>query len=53
MSKSVYIFWATLYFGQKKDPAPAGIFFSNPGPFIQQPTRYMDYAIQAHVQIML
>jgi hypothetical protein len=40
-------------------PEPVYIFWTkqswdlNPGPFIQQPTRYMDYAFQAHVQIRL
>jgi hypothetical protein len=40
----VYIFWTK----QRSRPC----WDSNPGPFIQQPTRYMDYAIQAHVQIV-
>jgi hypothetical protein len=42
----VYIFWTN-----KKRSCP--YWDSNPRPFIQQPTRYMDYAILAHVQIML
>jgi hypothetical protein len=41
----VYIFWTK----QRSRPC----WDSNPGPFIQLPTRYMDYAIRAHVQIML
>jgi hypothetical protein len=42
---------AGLYIlNKKKKSRPC--WHSNPGPYIQQPTLYMDYAIQAHIRII-